>query len=102
MKAVLEGFASVAPRRLIMIPYICSTTNESLVSVVPNLIEILGALLSRAGGGTGGGGGAGGAVAATWMSDILLAVSYSLPVHRSTYNSFMAGKFRSVQSHTRS
>lgn len=91
MKAVLEGFASVAPRRLIMILYVCLMINESLVSVVPNLIEMLGALLSRAGGGTGGGGGAGGAVAATWMSDILLAVSYSLHVHRSTYNSFMAG-----------
>ncbi|KNZ71941.1 Importin-13 [Termitomyces sp. J132] len=56
MKAVLEGFASVAPR-----------------SVVPNLIEILGTLLSRAGGGLGGGGGAGGAVAASWIREILLA-----------------------------
>ncbi|KAG6901557.1 hypothetical protein C0995_010614 [Termitomyces sp. Mi166 len=57
MKAVLEGFASVAPR-----------------SVVPNLIEILGTLLSRAGGGLGGGGGAGGAVAASWIRGILFAV----------------------------
>jgi hypothetical protein len=48
-----------------------------LDSVVPNLIEILGTLLSRAGGGTGGGGGAGGAVAASWMSDILFAVRRS-------------------------
>ncbi|KAG6853078.1 hypothetical protein C0991_007008 [Blastosporella zonata] len=56
MKAVLEGFASVAPR-----------------SVMPNLIEILGTLLSRAGGGIGGGGGAGGAVAATWIREILFA-----------------------------
>ncbi|RDB17659.1 Importin-13 [Hypsizygus marmoreus] len=56
MKAVLEGFAGVAPR-----------------SAVQNLIEILGTLLGRAGGGTGGGGGAGGAVAATWMKEILLA-----------------------------
>ncbi|KAG6875593.1 hypothetical protein C0992_003155, partial [Termitomyces sp. T32_za158] len=56
MKAVIEGFASVAPR-----------------SVVPNLIEILGTLLSRAGGGLGGGGGAGGAVAANWIREILFA-----------------------------
>ncbi|KAG6814952.1 hypothetical protein H0H93_011532, partial [Arthromyces matolae] len=56
MKAVLEGFAAVAPR-----------------SVVPNLIEILGTLLSRAGGGLGGGGGAGGAVAAIWIREILFA-----------------------------
>ncbi|KAF9456910.1 armadillo-type protein [Collybia nuda] len=58
-KAVLEGFASVAPR-----------------SVVPNLIELLGTLLSRAGGGTGGGGGAGGSVAATWISEILFADNF--------------------------
>ncbi|KAF5376630.1 hypothetical protein D9615_007856 [Tricholomella constricta] len=56
MKAALEGFASVAPR-----------------SVVPNLIEILGTLLSRAGGGSGSGGGAGGAIAAQWTREILFA-----------------------------
>jgi hypothetical protein len=46
-----------------------------LCSVVPNLIEMLGTLLGRAGGGLGGGGGAGGAVATTWMREILFAVS---------------------------
>lgn len=56
MKAVLEGFAGVAPR-----------------SVVPNLIEMLSTLLGRAGGGLTGGGGAGGAVATTWMREILFA-----------------------------
>ncbi|KAF8064415.1 armadillo-type protein [Lyophyllum atratum] len=56
MKAVLEGFASVAPR-----------------SVVPNLIEILGTLLGRGGGGIGGGGGAGGAIAAVGIREILFA-----------------------------
>ena len=43
--------------------------------MVPNLIEMLGTLLGRAGGGLGGGGGAGGAVATTWMREILFAVS---------------------------
>ncbi|KAG6844171.1 hypothetical protein H0H87_009290 [Tephrocybe sp. NHM501043] len=59
MKAVLEGFASVAPR-----------------SVMPNLIEILGTLLSRAGGGIGGGGGAGGAVAVAWIREILFSDNF--------------------------
>ncbi|TFK33337.1 armadillo-type protein [Crucibulum laeve] len=52
MRAVLQGFAAVAPR-----------------SVVPNLIEMLGTLMSRAGGsGTEVGGGA-----ALWMKNILFA-----------------------------
>lgn len=50
-----------------------------LCSVVPNLIEMLGTLLGRAGGGLGGGGGAGGALAATWMKEILFSVSESTP-----------------------
>ncbi|KAG6908732.1 hypothetical protein DXG01_003577 [Tephrocybe rancida] len=72
MKAVLEGFASVAPR-----------------SVLPNLTEILGTLLSRAGGGIGGGGGAGGAVAATWIREILFTddfvVSKATPEVKETF-----------------
>lgn len=56
MKAVLEGFAGVAPR-----------------SVVPNLIEMLGTLLSRASGPEGGPGGG----APLWMKEILMSVSKS-------------------------
>ncbi|PPQ95113.1 hypothetical protein CVT25_011656 [Psilocybe cyanescens] len=52
MKAVLEGFAGVAPR-----------------SVVPNLIEMLGTLLSRASGPEGGPGGG----APLWMKEILMS-----------------------------
>ncbi|CAA7262307.1 unnamed protein product [Cyclocybe aegerita] len=52
MRAVLEGFAGVAPR-----------------SVVPNLIEMLGTLLSRASGPDAGPGGG----APQWMKDILMA-----------------------------
>jgi hypothetical protein len=48
-------------------------TDNKLYSVVPNLIEMLGTLLGRAGGGAGGGGGAG-AVATTWMREILFAL----------------------------
>jgi len=55
MRAVLQGFAGVAPR-----------------SVVPNLIEILGTLLSRASGNEIAGG------APLWMKDILLSVSVSI------------------------
>jgi len=44
---------------------------------LPNLIEILGTLLSRAGGGTGCGGGAGGAVAAGWIKEILFADDFT-------------------------
>lgn len=79
MKAVLEGFASVAPRRFVF--FCCCWCWAILISilciysVVPNLIDLLGTLLGRAGNGTGGGGGAGGAVAAVWMKDILFAVS---------------------------
>lgn len=55
MRAVLEGFAGVAPR-----------------SVVPNLIELLGMLLTRASGSQvaldGG--------APKWMQDILISVSF--------------------------
>ena len=55
MRAVLQGFAGVAPR-----------------SAVPNLIEILGTLLSRATD-------AGPAGNATqWMKDILMSVRQSL------------------------
>ena len=50
-------------------------SNIEIPSVVPNLIDLLGTLLARAGGGTGGGGGAGGAVAVAWMREILFAVS---------------------------
>ncbi|KAF8962197.1 armadillo-type protein [Flammula alnicola] len=53
MRAVLQGFAGVAPR-----------------SVVPNLIEILGTLLSRAGDAGPGGG------ATQWMKDILMAEDF--------------------------
>lgn len=75
MKAVLEGFASVAPRRyLFLFVSLHKELTSFLHSVVPNLIEILGTLLSRAGGGLGGGGGAGGAVAASWIREILFAV----------------------------
>lgn len=59
MRAILFGFAGVAPR-----------------SVVPNLIEILSALLSRTTTTTNGGADAvlgGGAV--QWMKDVLLSVS---------------------------
>jgi hypothetical protein len=49
-------------------------TDNISCSVVPNLIEMLGTLLGRAGGGSGSGGGAG-AVATTWMREILFAVS---------------------------
>jgi hypothetical protein len=54
MHAVLAGFAAVAPR-----------------SVLPNLIEILGTLLTKASdiGGSGGG-------ATQWMNEILLSVRY--------------------------
>jgi hypothetical protein len=52
MRAVLEGFAGVAPR-----------------SVVQNLIELLGTLLNRASGAEVGGG------AQQWMKDVLLSVS---------------------------
>ena len=57
MRAVLEGFAGVAPR-----------------SVVQNLIELLGTLLNRASGseGTLDGG------AHQWMKDALLSVSVSI------------------------
>lgn len=58
MQAVLEGFAGVAPR-----------------SAVPNLIEMLGTLLSRANGLEGGVGGG----APQWMKDILMSVSKGLP-----------------------
>ena len=64
MRAILRGFAGVAPR-----------------SVVPNLIEILSTLLSRAtatgpGATTAGvGAGAGGDGAIQWMKEILMAVS---------------------------
>ena len=51
MRAVLEGFAGVAPR-----------------SVVPNLIEILGTLLTRASDVNLAGG------ASQWMKELLLAV----------------------------
>ena len=51
MRAVLEGFAGVAPR-----------------SVVQNLIELLGTLLNRTSGPDGGG-------AQQWMKDLLQAVS---------------------------
>lgn len=55
MRAILEGFAGVAPR-----------------SVVPNLIELLGTLLTRSSGSEvaldGG--------APQWMKDILLLVSF--------------------------
>lgn len=54
MRAVLEGFAGVAPR-----------------SVVPNLIELLGTLLSRAAGPEAGPGGGD----PQWMKEILLSVS---------------------------
>jgi hypothetical protein len=61
MRAILFGFAGVAPR-----------------SVVPNLIEILSALLSRATTTMSGGGGdpvlGGGAV--QWMKDVLMGVSF--------------------------
>ena len=76
MKAVLEGFAGVAPRRLFTLNIQKkrhTKTDNILCSVVPNLIEMLGTLLGRAGGGSGGGGGAG-AVATTWMREILFAV----------------------------
>ena len=55
MRAVLQGFAGVAPR-----------------SAVPNLIEILGTLLSRAtdAGPVGN--------ATQWMKDILMSVCQSL------------------------
>jgi hypothetical protein len=53
MRAVLEGFAGVAPR-----------------SVVPNLIEILGTLLTRASDVNLAGG------ASQWMKEILLSVSH--------------------------
>ena len=63
MHAVLAGFAGVAPR-----------------SVLPNLIEILGTLLTRASdaGGTGGG-------ATQWMNQILMSVH----VHRSSNRTFV-------------
>ena len=51
------------------------STSIMFCSVVPNLIEMLGTLLGRAGGGLGGGGGAGGAVATTWMKEIMFSVS---------------------------
>lgn len=57
MRAVLVGFAGVAPR-----------------SVVPNLIEILGMLLGKVVAGTTGPGRAGGG-AGQWMKEILYAVS---------------------------
>jgi len=55
MRAILFGFAGVAPR-----------------SVVPNLIEILSTLLSRATATVGDVGLEGGAV--QWMKDVLMAV----------------------------
>ena len=67
MRAILRGFAGVAPR-----------------SVVPNRMEILSTLLSRAtattttaGVGAGAGGGLGGVAdgAIQWMKEILMAVS---------------------------
>ncbi|KAG6828197.1 hypothetical protein H0H92_008816 [Tricholoma furcatifolium] len=73
MKAILEGFASIAPRRFVLVSLKLAEALTRCHSVVPNLIEILGTLLSRAGGGLGGGGGAGGAVAASWIREILFA-----------------------------
>ncbi|KDR78193.1 hypothetical protein GALMADRAFT_65460 [Galerina marginata CBS 339.88] len=52
MRAILQGFAGVAPR-----------------SVVPNLIEMLGTLLSRASGADGGPGGG----APQWIKDVLMS-----------------------------
>ena len=57
MRAILFGFAGVAPR-----------------SVVPNLIEILSTLLSRATATVGDVGLEGGAV--QWMKDVLMAVCF--------------------------
>lgn len=57
MRAILFGFAGVAPR-----------------SVVPNLIEILSTLLSRATATVGDVGLGGGAV--QWMKDVLMAVCF--------------------------
>ncbi|KAG5635745.1 hypothetical protein H0H81_010228 [Sphagnurus paluster] len=82
MKAILEGFANIAPRRFERLFSSKPPANFSspLPSVVPNLIEILGTLLSRAGGGGGGGGGSGGALAAQWIRDILFSVSHPYPI----------------------
>jgi len=59
-----------------------SSSDVEIISVVQNLIDLLGTLLARAGGGTGGGGGAGGAVAVAWMREILFAVSVLDDVYR--------------------
>jgi len=61
--------------------------------MVPNLIEMLGTLLGRAGGGLGGGGSAGGAVATTWMREILFTMSplESVPFYLCLTVIFFAG-----------
>ena len=56
MRAVLQGFAGVAPR-----------------SAVPNLIEMLGTLINRSSGVDGGSGAAG-----EWMREILFSVCCTL------------------------
>jgi hypothetical protein len=69
MHAVLAGFAAVAPR-----------------SVLPNLIEILGTLLTKAND-TGGSGGA-----TQWMNEILMSVRHSLFSQINFFNCFRSNK----------
>ena len=68
--------------RVLSACYCGASSDVEILSVVPNLIDLLGTLLARAGGGTGGGGGAGGAVAVAWMREILFAVSVPNDVNR--------------------